>query len=248
MAEKKEPRIKKKGNPNGDREMTILEHLDEVRKRLVYSTLALAITTVVAFAFTGSLLTLMKEQLLPPGHELIFIEMTENFVTYFKVALFSGAALAMPVFVYQLVRFVAPALTGDETRYLRLLLPGVALFFFTGVAFSWFVTLPFAARYLVNFGGDFATAQIRISNFVNFVILVLMAMGIAFQTPIIIYFLAKIRVVNTRMLTSYRKFAILGIFIIAAIITPTPDPLNQSLVAIPMIILYELGILLSRIA
>jgi sec-independent protein translocase protein TatC len=227
-------------------QLTIVEHLEELRTRLVRSAMALGIATVVSFLFTPQVLRILLIPA-PEGFRLIYIEMTEMFFNYFKVALFTGATLAMPILVYQFVRFIAPGLTRREKRLLLLMLPPVALLFFTGVAFGFFVTLPFAVNYLVTFGSEFAAAQIRIANYISFVTTFLFAMGFGFQMPVVVFTLVKLNIVSTKKLRSYRKYAILVIFVIAAVITPTPDPLNQSLVAIPLFLLYELGILIASI-
>jgi sec-independent protein translocase protein TatC len=176
----------------------------------------------------------------------IFIDPTENFVTYFKVAIMVGIGLASPIFLWQIIGFVSPGLTKREKRLLFSMLPLVGFFFLLGAAFGYFVTLPFALRYLLTFGTDFAKAAIRISSYISFVLTILFWMGLSFEMPVIIYVLAALRIVTPRRLAGFRKYAILIIFVISAIITPTPDPLNQTFVAVPMIVLYEVGILMAR--
>lgn len=230
-----------------DEEMTILEHLEELRSRLIKMAAAVAVATVIALIFTPRVLLILKAAG-PADMRLTFIDVTEMFVTYFKVALFLGIGLGMPVIVYQVIRFVAPALTRREKRLLLSILPFVTLFFFVGALFGYFVTLPFALRYLLGLFPDVAEADIRISNYVGFVTTILFWMGISFELPVVVYALAKVRVVTPQRLVSFRKYAILLFFVIAAIITPTPDPLNQTLVAVPLIVLYEVGIIMARIA
>ena len=161
----------------------------------------------------------------------------------------TGIGLASPVIFYQVLAFVLPALTRREKRLLFAFMPLVVTFFFVGVAFGYFVTLPFALKYLIDFNiGGMVRPLIRVGDYLGFVTTILFWMGVAFETPIVIFFLAKTRIVDVRRLSAYRKYAILVAFVLAAVITPTPDPLNQSLVAIPLWILYEIGILLSRFA
>ncbi|HLH74600.1 MAG TPA: twin-arginine translocase subunit TatC, partial [Chloroflexota bacterium] len=183
----------------------------------------------------------------PPGFKPVYIEMTEMFTSYFKVAIMTGAAIAMPVFVYEVIAFVSPGLTRKERRIVFTLLPLVSVFFLFGMLFGYFVVLPFATRYLLTFS-TVATDEIRISNYIGFVTTVLFWMGLAFETPLVIYMLAKVHLVDVHRLSRYRKYAILAVFIIAAAITPTPDPFNQTLVAVPLYLLYELGILFARFA
>ena len=232
-------------------QMTLVEHLDELRRRLVWSAGAMAVMTAIAFVFTPTLFQL----LIVPAPDvikregLIFIEPTEAFITYFQVSLMTGIGLASPVILYQILAFVLPALTRREKRLFISFMPLVVIFFCIGVAFGYFVTLRFALTYLIDFNiGGVLRPMIRVGDYLGFVTTILFWMGVSFETPIVIFFLAKTRIVNVRRLSSYRKYAILVAFVLAAVITPTPDPLNQSLVAIPLWILYEIGILLSRFA
>ena len=231
-------------------ELTILEHLDELRRRLIAIAISMVIATAVGLVVAPRIFQLLISRG-PEDFTPVFIEMTEMFVTYFKVSVFIGAGIAMPVIVYQVVRFVAPGLTRKERRLLLSMLPLVTVFFVAGVLFGYFITLPFAIKYLLSFStvvGLNIAPQIRIENYISFVTTVLFWMGISFQTPLIVFLLVQLGVVSRQRLQSYRKFAILIAFVAAAIVTPTPDPLNQSLVAIPLIVLYELGIQLSRFA
>ena len=227
------------------KKLTIIEHLDELRQRLIYSVLALLVATAASFAFTGKLMEIL---LIPSGGiKPVFLKPTEMFITYFKVALIGGAALAMPVIVYQVIRFVAPGLKPSEKKYLFIVIPGASFLFILGITFGYLVLLPFALRYLLTFGGDIASAFISIGEYISFVTTLLLWMGVAFELPLVIVFLAKLRIVNQKQLRGYWKYALVGAFIVAAIITPTPDPFNQSLVAVPLYLLYEVGVLFSRL-
>ncbi len=230
----------------GGPEMTIVEHLQELRMRLTKCAFALVIGTIIGLIFAEQIFHLLMRPA-GPDFRAYQIEMTEMFMTYFKVAIMTGIALGMPVFVYQIFAFVGPGLTRKERRIVLTLLPAVSLFFIFGMLFGYFVVLPFAVHYLLHFS-DLAVDAIRISNYIGFVTTVELWLGAAFETPLIIYMLAKVNLVNVKRLTSYRKYAILAVFIIAAAITPTPDPFNQTLVAIPLYLLYELGILFARLA
>ncbi|MCL4458515.1 MAG: twin-arginine translocase subunit TatC [Chloroflexi bacterium] len=231
---------------DNEKRMSVIEHLEELRHRLIFCLIALAITTAFSLFFATQVFDLLLRPA-PAGFKPIYTEMTEMFITYFKVALFTGAGLAMPVFVYHFIRFIAPALMPQERRYTLSLLPAVLLCFFSGAAFAYFVLLPYAIRYLLTFSG-IAEPFIKIGNYISFATLILFWMGVGFETPLVMYFLAKIGVVSARKFASFRKYAFLGVFILAAIITPTPDPFNQSLVAIPLYLLFEIGILLAKLA
>jgi sec-independent protein translocase protein TatC len=154
----------------------------------------------------------------------------------------------MPVIVYQLLRFIMPALHPHERRYVYAAVPAITIAFLIGLAFGFYLVVPFAVRYLMGFGGDVITAVWGVDAYLSFISTLLFWIGVSFETPIFIFFLAKLGVVNARQLGSYRKFALVGAFVLGAIITPTPDPLNQAVVAIPLYLLYELGVFLARFA
>jgi sec-independent protein translocase protein TatC len=230
-----------------DKEMTLLEHLEELRNRFLVAAVAIVVCTGIGMAFGFQAVSILKVPA-PAGLNFVAIDVTETFVTYFKVAFLGGIGVSMPILVYQLVRFVAPAMTRKEKRLLVTIMPMIAFFFFAGVAFGYFITLRFALNFLLGFGIDLAQPTIRISNYISFVLTILFWMGISFELPVVLYVLAKLGVVTAKRLGSFRRYAILIAFIIAAIVTPTPDPLNQTLVAAPMIVLYEVGILMARTA
>ncbi len=223
-----------------------MSHLEDIRKRLIKCVIVVVITTIASFIFAKDIFNILKSR--AGDINLIYIEMAEMISTYFKVALISGVVLALPFIVYQLVMFIRPGLTSNERKYLYILLPSVILSFAAGVAFGYFVLLPPAIKFLMSFGSDIATPQIRVGNYVSLLTTLLFAIGLCFETPLLIFFLAKIHVVSAEMLSKFRKFAIVGAFIIGAVITPTFDPINQTLVAAPLIVLYEIGILLARLA
>jgi sec-independent protein translocase protein TatC len=225
--------------------LTIMEHLDELRTRLIVSVVALIVTTGLSLIFTGRFMEIL---LVPSGGiKPVFLRPTEMFLTYFEVALIGGAALAMPVIVYQLISFVVPGLKPGEKKYLFFVVPAATFLFILGLAFAYFVLLPFALKYLLTFGGDIASAMISIGEYISFVTTLLLWMGILFEMPLVIVFLAKLGVVTYKQLRGYWKYALVGAFLIAAIITPTPDPFNQTLVAVPLYLLYEVGVLFARL-
>jgi sec-independent protein translocase protein TatC len=216
------------------REQTLLQHLGELRRRVFICVVAVLVGSAVSFAFfeqiIGILVEPAKDLDLGTGGELIYTEVTELLTTAIKVSFVSGLILASPILVYQGVMFVAPGLTGREKRYLFGFMPAVVLAF------------------LLTFGGDVATPLIRISNIINLMIRLLFWMGLAFETPLVMYLLASLGIVSARGLSRFRRYWVVVAFILAAIITPTVDPVNQALVAGPLLVLYEVGILLARIA
>jgi len=230
---------------NGEKRLSILGHLTELRKRLTRSVIAVVITTIIAFIFYQKIFDIL---IYPAGDiNLIFVEMTEMIGTVMRVCLISGVILAIPYLTYEFIMFVAPALTPKEKRYVYLILPWISLMFAGGVVFGYFILIPPATRFLITFGSDIATPQIKIGNYVSVVTRLLLAIGLVFEMPVVTTFLARLGVVSSQWLASKRKMAIILAFVLAAIITPTFDPINQSLVAVPLVILYELSIWLARL-
>lgn len=234
-----------------EKNLTLFEHLAELRTRLVIVMVVVAVTTAISFAL---LTQPIIDFLLRPAtegfgnFELIYTEMTGFFAPYMKVAIVTGIILAMPVIIYQIIMFVAPGLTRKERTYLFILLPWIMLSFAIGAAFAYFVFIPPAVQFLIGFGSSIAKPQIRIGNYIDFVSSLIFWVGVVFETPLIIFFLARIGVVTPQLLSRYRRIAWVVAFILAAFITPTFDPVNQTLVAVPIIVLYEVGVLLARVA
>jgi sec-independent protein translocase protein TatC len=170
----------------------------------------------------------------------------ENIVVFFKVALAGGVIISMPFLVYQLIAFVSPALTSKEKGYVYKILPAVTIMFLGGVAFAYYVALPPALSFLQNFMSGIAETQWRVSDYINIVTRLLIAVGLVFETPIIIMLMARMGLVSPQWLARRRKIWVVIAFIIAAIITPTFDPINQTIIALPLIILLELSIILSK--
>ncbi len=235
----------KPASSDKDKRLTFTGHLIELRNRLTWSVIVLVITTILAFVFAEEIFHFLIG---PAGDiNLIYTEMTEMLGTYMKLSLAGGFMLAMPFFVYQIIMFVSPALTRQEKKYVYIALPWITLMFAGGVAFGYFILLPPAMKFLLTFGSEIATPQIKIGSYITLVTRLLVAIGIVFETPVVITFLSRLGIVTPQWLAGKRKWAFIGAFILAAIITPTMDPVNQSLVAVPLIILYELSIWLSKL-
>ena len=228
-----------------DKTMPLIQHLVELRDRLIKSIIALVITTAFSAIFTPQLLQLLIK---PYGNLLQTIDPTENVSIYFKVALTAGAVLAMPVLIYQLWSFIVPGLEAKEKRYVRLLLPGATFLFLIGVAFAWGIMLPAAIGFLSGFEPEIFRSDWRADAYIPFVTSLLFWIGVSFETPLIVFFLAKLKIVTARRLLRGWRFAIVLIAIAAAVITPTVDPFNMILVMAPLIMLYFLSILLARLA
>jgi len=229
-----------------EKRMTVVEHLEELRWRMIKAAIALVATTLFSLIFASRFLKI----LLAPaeGVKPIFLRPTEGFVTYLRVAFISGVALAMPIILYQAIRFIAPGLKSQEKRYLYIILPGATISFVMGIAFAYFAMLPFALRYLLKFGSDIAEAKWAIGEYISFVTTLMLWVGVVFETPLLMFSLAKLGIVTPKMLSRGRKYAALAIAILAAVITPTTDPFNMMVVMVPLLFLYEFGILLAKLA
>jgi sec-independent protein translocase protein TatC len=179
--------------------------------------------------------------------QFVFIDLTEMIGTVMKVCLAGGLILAMPYLTLQAIMFVSPALTRKEKRYVYTILPWIAFMFLGGVVFGYFILIPPAMKFLLTFGSDIATPMIKIGNYISIVTRLLLAIGLVFEMPVVITFLARIGIVSSKWLARKWKMAVIVAFIFAAIITPTFDPINQSLVAIPLIVLYMMSILLAKL-
>jgi sec-independent protein translocase protein TatC len=228
--------------------LPFMSHLKELRDRLLYSVIAVGAGLILGLIFGNKILELLMAPA-PAGLQdsLVAIEILENMSVYFKVSLTAGVIVAMPFLVYQLFAFTAPGLTSKEKRMIFSILPAIVFMFLCGVAFAYFAALPPALTFLFNFNSDIALPQIRISNYVDLVTRLLVVIGLVFETPIIIMGLARLGIVSPQWLAARRRMWVVLAFVLAAIITPTFDPLNQTIIAVPLILLLELGILLSRL-
>ena len=234
-----------------DRDFTIREHLIELRKRLTWSVVAVLVCTALSFAFHQQILTILMRPAegfaeIPTGKP-IYTELTEFIGVAMKVSLMSGFVLASPFVLLQIVLFVAPGLTTGERRYLYTLLPASLVSFALGATFGYYVLFPPAVHFMLSFGSDVATPYIRIGNYTSLMLTLLLWMGIVFEAPVVLFFLSKIGVVTPRFLAKQRRYAIVVAFILGAAITPTFDPINQSLVAVPIVVMYEVGIWLAKL-
>jgi sec-independent protein translocase protein TatC len=230
-------------NPNPEKHLTLMGHLAELRTRLIRCVIAVVITTVVAFIFYHQLFNIL---MYPAGQmKFIYIELTEMLGAVFRVCLSCGIMAAVPYITYEAIMFASPGLTAKERKYVYIVIPWIALMFAGGVVFGYFVLIPPAMKFLMNFGSDIATPQIRIGNYISIITKLLLAIGLVFELPVVTTFLARIGIVTGKWLAGKRKWAIVLAFVAAAMITPTWDPINQTLVAAPLVVLYELSIWLA---
>ena len=224
---------------------SLLVHLDALRKHLFRAALVLALMTVLAFAFASQIIDLLA---LPVGgiEALVAIDPTEPIGTFMRVSLLTAFAITLPYIILELWLFIAPGLSRDSRIFGLYAIPIAVIFFIGGMAFAYFVLLPTAIPFLVNFGG--ITSQIRPSSYIRFVTSIMFWIGIAFQFPLIIYVLARVGLIRAKVLIEQWRLAVVIIAILSAAITPTIDPINMALVMGPMIVLYFLGIVLATFA
>jgi sec-independent protein translocase protein TatC len=225
--------------------MTLWGHLEELRKRLLYSLIALVVGMIVAVIFSDFLLALIS---LPIGgfENLLSIQVTENLSVYFRITMLGGFILALPFILLQLIFFVSPGLKKTERLWLFRAIPLATLLFCGGVLFAYFVMLPTAIPFLVEFPGPEVLPKWR--DYVSFVTNLLFWIGISFETPLIMFVLAKLGIISAKGLLKQWRYAVIFIAVIAAVATPTPDPVNMALLMAPLLLLYLLGILLASFA
>lgn len=232
-----------------DKRMTIQEHLEEFRTRLIISVAAVLIGMIPGVLLSSQIFEILRALLHPP-YRLVIGEVTEGFMVWLYIGLYVGLALAMPVIVYQISMFVGPALTKDEKKFILWTLPPVFGFFVLGVLFAYFLVVPNALNFLVGFGEHHlpgTEALIRVGDFLSFTLGLMFWVGVSFETPVIVVALKKVGLLNDQRIKMVRRYFIVIAFVVAAFITPTPDPINQIIVAVPIIILYEIGALVAKV-
>jgi sec-independent protein translocase protein TatC len=224
--------------------MSIWDHLKELRGRLFKALIALGVTTIASFVFAQRFLEVLA---VPVGglQNLQAVDITESIGVFMRVSLLSGVVLAMPVIVYQLLMFVLPGLTPDEKRWVYLAVPVASLLFLSGVLFAFFVMLPAAVQFLVTFLN--VPTHPRISTYINFVTNLMFWIGLSFETPLLSFILAKLKIITASALLKQWRVAIVIIAVIAAAATPTVDPVNMSLLMAPLFVLYLLSVLLAKL-
>jgi sec-independent protein translocase protein TatC len=230
-----------------DDKMPFMEHLGELRTRLVRSLIAVLIGLVIAFPASRYIVDFLAQPIAATGHTLVFLAVTEAFWVQMKVALFAGLFLASPAILWQVWRFVAPGLHEHERKYAVPFVLIGSLMFIGGGAFSLFVVTPRAVAFLLSYARPGLEPMISIGTYIDFLMKFTLAFGAVFEVPLALTLAARMGLVTPQGLARNRKYAILGAVIAAAILTPTPDAINQSLMAGPIIVLYEIGIICARL-
>lgn len=224
--------------------MSFLDHLEELRKRLVVSFIAVAVGFLACWAFAEPIFAKLQEplaQFLPPGDKLAYTRLTAPFFLYMKVAFFAGLFLAAPVILFQLWLFIAPGLYKKERRLAAPFILFGSLFFVLGGYFGYRFLLPATCSFFVETGKEFKQ-MVTVDDYFSFASVIILACGLVFETPILIFFLARMGIVTPAFLMQKFKWAVVLSFIIAAVVTPTPDIVTQAALAIPMIVLYLIGV------
>jgi len=231
-----------------DEKLAFTNHLEELRKRLIICACAVGLGFLVSYFFSEQIfavLVMPLKEVLPPDSLLIFTALPEAFFAYLKLAFFTGIFLASPVLLWEIWCFVAPGLYDQEKKYVYPFVIFSTLFFVAGVSFGYFVVFPIAFKFFMGYSSELIKPLPSVKEYLSFACKMLLAFGIVFELPLFVLFLAKIGIVNEKMLRTQRKYAILGIFITAALITP-PDVVSQILMALPLIILYEISIFVAK--
>ncbi len=232
-------------DPDVFEEMTLSEHLEELRSRLVRSCVALGLAFIAGVILATPMLHVIKHAAQVQSFDQN--DVTEGITDFFKVALYIAIAIAFPIIFYQMFAFIAPGLTRKEKRIIYSSLPFVVLLFLAGASFAFFFAIPRAFKFLSGFQTDVFEFSPTFGSVAAFFIQVSLGMGIAFETPVVMFLLARLGIVSPKRMASVRRYAMVVVLIAAAIITPTPDPINMMIVAIPIYLIYELGILFAKV-
>lgn len=232
--------------PRNPDEMTLFEHLDELRQRLVIAVIALVIGIVIGTMFTTPVLRWLVEPLGETGP--VSLSPTETPSVFFKIATMIGLVLAMPVIMYEIFQYVRPGLVDKERRYVMLGAPAASLLFAGGVVFAGAVMLPASVSFLKGFLEEVIEPSYSIDRYVSFVLNILLWAGLVFETPLVMFLLSKLGVVKPQSYGKARRIVIVVAAIAAAILTPTVDPVSMLLLMAPLILLYEVGILLAKLS
>jgi len=232
-----------------EEKMSFLDHLGELRKRLLWSFLAILVFFIPAYAFSNEIFDFLMKPLienLPEGSSLIFTRPAEGFTTYLKVSFFASVLLAVPFILYQAWKFVAPALYKKEKQIIIPFIFFGSLFFLSGAAFCYYVASPPAFKFLLNeYSSEYVKAFPTISEALSFFMALIFGFGLVFEFPLIIFILARIGVVTSKWLREKRKYAIILSALLAAILTPTTDAISMMLMFVPIVVFYELGIVVA---
>lgn len=240
------PRLPDPSEPDAFEEMTLLEHMEELRDRIVKSVIAIGVAFVAGIFLAGPLLRRIQiEANAVEGFDVV--SPTDPITLYFKIALYIAIGIALPVLLWQVIGFLVPGLTKKEKRLLYLSLPFVIALFLLGVAYAFFFAAPRALTFLSGFMTDIYEWTPEGNAVITFFLTLMLGLGLAFQLPVVMFILAKLGVASPKKMRDFRKYAVLVLLILSAVITPSTDPFNMAIVFFPLYLLYELGIVVARV-
>ena len=241
-----------------EKEMSFLDHLEELRWRIIKAGLGIVAGTIICWIFIDWLMNAVLlgpivrlNSHLGPGVQPIHLQNLKPFgqlFLYMEVAIIGGIVISIPVILYQIWAFIAPGLLPKERRYIKWIVFFSSFCFLSGIAFSYFVMLPAALQFFAGFGTPQIANNIAIGEYMSFIVSVMLAAGVVFELPMVSWFLSQLGILTPAFMRHYRRHAIVVIFILAAILTPGTDPVSQVLLAIPLVVLYEISIGISALA
>lgn len=235
------------GESYEEKEMTFIEHLEELRWRIIYSLIGILIGTIVAWIFID---LLVEEVLLRPAKEsgvsLQNLKPFGQIFLYFQIALIAGLIISIPNVFFQFWKFISPALRKHERRYILAIVIFSTICFLAGIAFAYFVMLPLALSFAVQFGTQTIKNEFAVDEYMSIIISVMLAAGLVFELPMLSFFLSKLGILKPSFMRKYRKHSIVIIMIASAVLTPGTDPVSQVILAVPLVLLYEISILVSK--
>lgn len=230
------------GGDKDDGSMSILAHLEELRWRLIRSIIAVIVCSGICYYFIEDIMAFISQ----PVGKLYYLQPSEAFFTYLKVSICCGFILALPIVFYQLWCFVLPALTIKERYIAAVIVPSSVILFLSGLAFSFFLVMPAALKFFGGFGSESLLPMFSVARYFDFLFSFILPFGFVFELPLVVVIAAKLGLLSSKFLGEKQRYVIFFSFVIGAIITPTPDIFTQSMIALPMIVLYELSYLIVR--
>ena len=231
-----------------DNELSLVEHLNELRKRIIICLFALGGATLLSLPFASQLLKILKLPARGAIDRLVFFSPEEAFLIYMRISILCAFTISIPVILYQLWGFCSPAMEARLRKHSGFFIISCSISFIAGAIFAYFILLPPALKFLLGFAKEDLEPLISAGKYISFITGIIFASGLVFQMPVLSFILAKLGVINSRTLRRKYKYAIVIIFIVAAVITPTPDAFNMSLLALPMLCLYEISIWITHFA
>lgn len=232
---------------SSDDKQTIIQHLEDLRKSVLISVIAVLITTVASFYYSDKLMAIAMYPLSGYDQKLIVTGVTEAFFVKLQLSFLAGFILAFPVVLWALWRFIKPALYPGERKYVYVILPCCLLLFAVGVSFAYFVVMKVILSFFITMAGNSLDTMFKVDQYVSFVVGFIIPFGLIFQMPVISFFLTRLGILKYELLAKNRKYAILIFAIVGALLTP-PDPISQLMMAIPMYLLYEISVLIAKYA